>query len=99
MERIQLEQAITQKKLEGILGVSPMTIYLWRKLEVDPLPYRCVPTSGGRHKNYFLLGEIKSWLTRNRPNLVKKLVGGTTDEIQLRGDPGVIPSLPLRLSA
>lgn len=79
MKRVFVARTINQKKLETMLDVSPMTVYLWRKSTSDPLPCRSIPTKGGRHRNYFAIQEVLEWLVRNRPNLMGKMQGGMSD--------------------
>lgn len=68
----QPNDTMSQKELEALLGVSAMTIYLWRRQETDPLPFRSVPTGRGRNRNYFVAQEVRDWLSRNRPKLMPK---------------------------
>ena len=77
MQRTHVIKTVSQKRLETLLDVSPMTVYLWRRQTSDPLPCRSVPTKGGRHRNYFAIQEVHEWLTRNRPHLIDSLQGGT----------------------
>jgi hypothetical protein len=75
MERAQLtvERKMTYKELIGYLGVTPMTIHLWRKL-TDPLPCREIPV-GESHRVYFFTNEVRIWLEKYRPHLVGRIGG------------------------
>jgi predicted DNA-binding transcriptional regulator AlpA len=63
-----------QKQLEQWLGVSAMTIYLWRKEEDDPFPCRTVPTPGGGARIFFSQQDVLEWIKRNRPNRYEALM-------------------------
>ena len=80
MQRVHVIKTINQKRLAAVLDVSPMTVYLWRRQESDPLPCRSIPTKGGRHRNYFAIQEVQEWLTRNRPQLANALQGGVEND-------------------
>jgi hypothetical protein len=59
--------------LQKLLGISPMTVYNWRRRAFDPLPHRADPMEGGKHRVSFLVPEASAWLARNRPALVHKI--------------------------
>lgn len=98
MERAININSLSQKQLERLLDVTPMTIWLWRKKINDPLPSRAIPTARGRHRVYFLLDEVTEWLKRNRPDKHKLIEGKSydTDNERATGD---IPTSAQRLSA
>lgn len=76
MDRLILKHEIrmlTRKELEETLGVTPMTVYLWRKLE-DPIPCRTV-VKGERHRIFFPVAQVHDWLKKYRPNLAPKIGG------------------------
>jgi hypothetical protein len=64
---------MTQKQVENLLGVSAMTIYLWRKAPNDPFPCRTIPTNGGGVRIFFPTNEVHDWVKRNRPGRYRRI--------------------------
>jgi hypothetical protein len=63
-----------QKELERLIETSPMTIYLWRKRQDDPLPCKIIPIVGSeRHHVLFVRTEVVPWLRRNRPEKLRAM--------------------------
>lgn len=50
-----------------------MTLYLWRNEKLGPLPHRKERRGEKRESVVFDYHEVRTWLERNRPLLVKSL--------------------------
>lgn len=70
-----MEQILTQKQLEHRLGVTSMTIFLWRKGYKTMAPLPCTVTRRGEqgHKVIFSIPDVRNWLHNYRPKLEDKL--------------------------
>ena len=69
-----LGNPLSQKDIERLLGVSAMTVYLWRKNPTDPFPCRTIPTLGGNVRLFFPEAGVIDWLKRNRPAKYNQVV-------------------------
>lgn len=74
-----MSDSISQKQMEHRLGVTAMTIHLWRKglagkNKIMPMPFKseALGGSGKRSRIKFDEQEVLSWLKENRPGLVTK---------------------------
>ena len=73
---------LTTEQLLQVFGVTPMTLYNWRKgidkKKVSKLPYH-TRKLGSRHRIYFVWGEVRQWALKNdvavlfHPKELKKL--------------------------
>jgi|HubBroStandDraft_6_1064221.scaffolds.fasta_scaffold579260_1 hypothetical protein len=68
----RVKMTATSGQMVAALGVTLMTLNIWRKLPDDPLPCRKVPV-GQRHRVYFNVWGVRRWIGENRPDLLPRL--------------------------
>jgi len=70
-ENYRLRRTATQRQVVDRLGVTHMTLWLWRKQSNDPFPCHMAP-AGQAHHVHFDPVEIYDWIKRNRPALMPR---------------------------
>jgi predicted DNA-binding transcriptional regulator AlpA len=76
-------EVMSMKEVEWLLGISPMTLWLWRKQE--SFPHRAHPTLGGRHRLFCLANEVRDWVIEHRPERLQILLDRHQQWRRMRG--------------